>query len=289
MSSIIEIQFTLPDASGELAAPLLTRFAPQGWEETNGAVSTKYRVYFPDKDTAGEFARQAKKTWPDVNYIVREKEPENWAMAWKEFFVPVTCGERFEILPPWLTDDASPDLTPIIIDPKNAFGTGHHPTTALCLKLIAEINDDLDTSTLTFLDLGTGSGILAIGLAMLGMTGLGVDIDPDAVPCALENAQTNGVAEHIRFAVGTMDCLHPDQKFDVIVANILSGPLIELAPALLAHLATEGRLILSGILAEQADKVADAYVVRGMQRPQILIEGEWCALLFAQAPARVSS
>lgn len=280
MSSLIEIEFTLPDASGEEAAPLLTKFAPQGWEEKNGAVSTVYKVHFPDKDTAGEFARQARNLWPEATYLVREKETENWAMAWKDFFVPVTCGERFEILPPWLTDEANPDLTPIIIEPKNAFGTGHHPTTALCLKLIAEINGGVDPSGMSFLDLGTGSGILAIGLSMLDMRGLAVDIDPDAVPCALENAEINGVADHIKFTVGTMACVQPGQLFDVIVANILSGPLIELAPAIIPHIEPGGRLILSGILSDQGQRVADAYVELGMKQPKILVEGEWCALLF---------
>ncbi|MBU1249375.1 MAG: 50S ribosomal protein L11 methyltransferase [Proteobacteria bacterium] len=282
MPSIFAIEFTLPDSSGEEASPFLSEYAPQGWEEVNGAVSTVYRVHFPERDSAGEFGRSVMARWPGISVIVREKEKEDWAMSWKDFFVPVSCGERFEILPPWLSDQADPNLTPIVIEPKVAFGTGHHPTTALCLECIAALHNTDGVEGMRFLDLGTGSGILAIGLALLGLNGLGLDIDPDAIPCAVENGQVNGVSKNVSFAVGTMDCLQPGELFHVIVANILSGPLIELAPSILPHLEPGGLLILSGILADQAERVAQAYVHLGLAEPEILIRGEWSALRFSE-------
>jgi ribosomal protein L11 methyltransferase len=199
-------------------------------------------------------------------------------MAWKDFFAPVACGERFEVVPPWLKEEADPGRTCIVIEPKMAFGTGHHATTALCLELIGGIRGNGDLSALRFLDLGTGSGILAIGLAMLGLTGLGLDIDPEAIPCAVENAEANGVADRIAFSVGELACLAPGLTFDVIAANILSGPLIELAESIAARLAPGGLLLLSGILTEQADAVAEAYVRAGLPEPERFPREEWCAL-----------
>lgn len=280
MPTTYAIEFTLPDATGEEAAPFLAEHAPQGWEEVNGAVSTVYRIHFPERDMAGEFSRKAMRRWPGAQFIVREKQEENWAMAWKDFFVPVSCGDRFEVVPPWITESADPERRHIVIEPKMAFGTGHHPTTSLCLELIGTMDGRPDLEAQTFLDLGTGSGILAIGLCMLGLTGLGLDTDADAIACAVENAQVNGVEASVRFGVGSTDCLADGQLFGVIVANILSGPLIELAPDLSRHLEPGGVLILSGILEDQAHRVAEAYTELGLDRPEIFTSGEWAALRF---------
>ena len=246
MHSLIEIEFTLPDPSGEIALPLLTQLCPQGWEEKNGAVSTKYRIHLPDRDLAGEFARKAKQLWPETTFILREQKQENWATSWKDFFLPVSCGEIFEIVPPWLADKGTAHKKTIIIEPKMAFGTGHHPTTALCLEHLAVAKRTQQTR---FLDLGTGSGILSIALAMLGCKGIGLDIDPDTVPCATEN-MANKVSQNIDFRLGSIDSLPMEAQFEIIVANILSGPLIELAPLIIPHFSRtskESRCMLHAI------------------------------------------
>ncbi len=277
---LLVIEITLPKVFEEQVALLLAQHAPAGWEEETRETATLFRIYFKDHYAGHDLACLVAARWPKANVNTHEQEPEDWVMAWKDFFVPVSCGDRFEILPPWLSGSASPQLTPIIIEPKMAFGTGHHPSTALCLECIANLHGNAELAQMTFLDLGTGSGILAIGLAMLGLTGIGLDNDPKAIPCATENAQINKVDNHISFAVGSMDCLAPGLLFDVIVANILSGPLIELAPEIIPHLKRKGCLILSGILTEQAKAVSNAYVALGLDKPETLTENNWATLHF---------
>jgi len=162
-----------------------------------------------------------------------------------------------------------------------AFGTGHHPTTALCLTCIADLNRaGAIEPGMEFLDLGTGSGILGIGMAKLGLTGLGLDIDPQAIVCAEENAGINNVADQFKVAVGGINSLPQDKRFQVLVANILSKPLIFMAPDILRHIAPGGCLALSGILVEQAPDVIRAYVRLGLPEPVLRESGEWCGLLW---------
>ncbi len=275
------IEFVLPGEAAEECAAFLSERTPHGWEEEEVAEGIKLRFYLEDHPFGMEIVNEIKKRWPESGCVCEERETENWALAWKDFFVPLTCGERFEILPPWLTDDNDPNLLPIIIEPKMAFGTGHHPSTALCLKCIADLSADkaIDKETL-FLDLGTGSGILGIGLCKLGLRGYGLDIDPQAIVCARENAQINNVSEKLSFAVASMDGLDKEQRFGLVVANILSGPLIEMAGEIVSRLDAGASLVLSGILREQADQVASAYADQGIGRPEIRTDGEWAALLW---------
>jgi len=158
-----------------------------------------------------------------------------------------------------------------------AFGTGHHPTTALCLETIGKLaQKGVIEAGESFLDLGTGSGILGIGLCMLGLKGSGLDIDPQAIVCAAENVENNNVSDGIELAVGSIDSLAADLKYDLVVANILSGPLIEMAVDITSHVKPGGSLILSGILAgPQADAVVEAYERRGIGSPERFVDGEW--------------
>lgn len=227
-----------------------------------------------------EIVRQIGERFPGCGVRHEEQESENWALAWKDNFNPVTCGERFEILPPWIESEDH-DLTPIIIEPKMAFGTGHHPTTALCLEAMADMARAGELGEgMTFFDIGTGSGILGIGLCKLGLTGIGVDIDPQAVVCARENLEINKVDDSMTLAVGSVDCLDRDQRFHVVVANILSGPLIEMAPYIIDRVKPGGVLILSGILREQAEAVSAAYMKNGLSAPIIQTQGEWVVLFW---------
>lgn len=161
-----------------------------------------------------------------------------------------------------------------------AFGTGSHPTTALCLELISRLEDEGRLNpAMNFFDLGTGSAILAIALAKLGMKGVGVDIDPQSIVCAQENIDNNDV-DGIILSVGSADCIDASLKYDLVVANILSGPLIELCPDVTARLKENSILILSGILVEQAENVAATYIKTGLPAPEIFTQGEWAGLLW---------
>ena len=169
---------------------------------------------------------------------------------------------------------------PIIIEPKSAFGTGHHNTTVLCLEAITEL---LASGRLKagqrFFDVGTGSGILGIACCLNGLAGLGSDIDPVAVDNALENVVINKVADDFRIVPGSAEAGEGEQ-FDLVVANILAGPLRELAPALIARMKPGACLVLSGLLDVQADAVEAAYAELGKARR--VQSGDWVALVWGE-------
>jgi ribosomal protein L11 methyltransferase len=283
MATLLKIEFSVPADESDECAEFLSSKVPHGWEEIESGGRANYTLFLEDHPLGMELVREIETRFPGCGLKYHEQESEDWAMAWKDFFAPVSCGDRFEILPPWLKDQMDDGMTHIVIEPKMAFGTGHHPTTSLCLELIGELSKEgRITKGMEFLDMGTGSGILAIGLAKLGLEGLAVDIDAQAVVCARENVNANDCAENIVLSVGGVESVAADRTYDLVVANILSGPLIEMAGDLVRHVKKGGSLILSGILAEQAERVAAAYERRGLPRPEIFRQGEWVALLWKE-------
>ncbi|EPR34611.1 Ribosomal protein L11 methyltransferase [Alkalidesulfovibrio alkalitolerans DSM 16529] len=280
------IEFSVAESAYERAVTLLSNRAPQGWEESLSPVDgrTWFTFHIDDHPLADELVALLSREFPDSAVRVSEIDEQNWALAWREFFTPVMAGEAFEVLPPWLAASGGPGRKSIVIEPKMAFGTGHHPTTALCLEAIGELSQGGRIGPDTrFLDIGTGSGILAIGLALLGLSGVGVDIDPQAVACATENLAANNVSDRVALAVGGVESVRPKPGYGLVVANILSGPLIALAPDIAARLAPNGVLVLSGVLTEQAPGVAAAYGRRGLPAPVFRHSGEWAALVFDTA------
>lgn len=286
MRSLLRLDAFVPADDAERFEAWLGQRAAQGWEEseTPEAGLCRFRVHLDDHPAGRAMAGEMARDWPGLRLETAVIEEEDWGAAWKEFFTPISVGGVFEVLPPWLADKAAADRVPIIIEPKMAFGTGHHPTTALCLELLAEAAGRAGGGRGgRFLDLGAGSGILGIALAKSGLVGLGLDIDPQAVFCAAENARTNDVTDVLALAAGGLECLAPGLLFDLVAANILAAPLIAMASALTARLAPEGTLVLSGILAEQAPAVAAAYKKAGLFDPEIRLSGEWAALAWDRA------
>ena len=184
---------------------------------------------------------------------VERIEDQDWERSWMDNFHPMRFGHRLWIVPSW-HQAPEPDAVNLLLDPGLAFGTGTHPTTALCLEWL----DGQDLAGCTVLDFGCGSGILAIAALLLGAPqALGTDIDPQALEASRDNADRNGI-DPARFPVYLPADL-PPQPADVVVANILAGPLVQLAPTITALVKPGGRLALSGILAEQAEEVRAAY------------------------------
>ncbi|MBF7731058.1 50S ribosomal protein L11 methyltransferase [Pseudomonas sp. N040] len=178
---------------------------------------------------------------------------QDWERSWMDNFKPMRFGRRLWIVPSW---HAAPDPAAInlLLDPGLAFGTGTHPTTALCLEWL----DGQPLQDCTVLDFGCGSGILAIAALLLGARlATGTDIDPQALQASRDNASRNGI-EPARFPLYLPADL-PQEQAEVVVANILAGPLVSLAPQITSLVRPGGRLALSGILAEQAEEVRDAY------------------------------
>lgn len=180
-------------------------------------------------------------------------EDQDWERSWMDNFQPMRFGRRLWIVPSW-HEAPQPEAVNLLLDPGLAFGTGTHPTTALCLEWL----DAQDLAGCTVLDFGCGSGILAIAALLLGAErAIGTDIDPQALEASRDNAGRNGIAPE-RFPLYLPEQL-PQQQADVVVANILAGPLVQLAPRITSLVKPGGRLALSGILAEQAEEVRAAY------------------------------
>ncbi|KAA8694194.1 Ribosomal protein L11 methyltransferase [Pseudomonas caricapapayae] len=180
-------------------------------------------------------------------------EDQDWERSWMDNFQPMCFGKRLWIVPSWHAAP-QPDAVNLLLDPGLAFGTGTHPTTALCLEWL----DGQDLTGCNVLDFGCGSGILAIAALLLGAEqAVGTDIDVQALEASRDNAGRNNIAAE-RFPLYLPEDL-PHQQADVLVANILAGPLVSLAPQLATLIRTGGRLALSGILAEQGEEVAAAY------------------------------
>ncbi|KPK39249.1 MAG: ribosomal protein L11 methyltransferase [Gammaproteobacteria bacterium SG8_47] len=175
-----------------------------------------------------------------------------WERTWMDRFEPLCFGRRLWICPSW-HQPPQPNAVNILLDPGLAFGTGTHPTTAMCLQWL----DAHEVSGLSVLDYGCGSGVLSVAAAKLGAHDVwAVDHDPQALEATRGNAVNNGVSD----AINTLQPAQlPEGHFDVVIANILAQPLIDLAPQLLAALKHGGALVLSGILRQQVDSVCAAY------------------------------
>lgn len=184
------------------------------------------------------------------SYTMANVEEQNWVQLTQAQFDPICISERLWIVPSW-HEAPNPEAINLILDPGMAFGTGSHPTTRLCLEwLEREVRGGE-----TVLDYGCGSGILAIAAARLGCASVtGVDIDPQAVIAANNNAEANNVTATFFDSADSLS-----GQFDLVVANILSNPLKILAAAICAHVQPGGKLALSGILAEQAEEIIEIY------------------------------
>ena len=218
----------------------------------------------------------------------------DWSELWKQHFHPVPIGKRLLIIPTWM-DFAAGERTVVKIDPGMAFGTGTHPTTQLCLGILEDLLDPLligapaeGKSQQTMIDLGCGSGILGIAAVKLGVShAMGVDLDPDAVEVARQNSVVNNVGNRLDFFVGSLAEIKagefPIKRAPLVVANILAPVIVRLLAAGLNDIvATHGKLILSGILEEQAVDVEAAVQASGMHLKGKRQDGDWLALLVEQ-------
>jgi ribosomal protein L11 methyltransferase len=209
-------------------------------------------LYEADVDT--EALKQQLQQFLGKNYPIKIEalEDRDWVRAWMDSYKPMQFGQRLWVCPKHLSPP-DPDAVNLMLDPGLAFGTGTHPTTALCLQWLDQNKIDDKTT----LDYGCGSGILAIAALLLGARHCdAVDIDPQALEATKSNAEDNHVLSKLDIMLP--EKLNP-QQYDIVLANILAGPLVELAPVLAGFTRAGGQIALSGILNTQADEIIKAY------------------------------
>lgn len=243
------------------------------------------KIYIPGDEDSPAVRRRIEEAlyhlgrlYPIPAPTFRELEEEDWANAWKTHYHPFRIGRHLWIQPSWLEAEevAAGDIV-LTLDPGMAFGTGLHPTTQMCLQALEE----LVRPGMRVLDVGTGSGILAIAAAKLGATAvLGVDTDRIAVEAAIENARLNGVEGQIRIEQGTLAAV-TEQGWDMVVVNILAPVIIELLQTggLMDYVGEGGRLILSGIIEEQGQGVIEAVEAAGGRVEQTYTVRDWVAMV----------
>lgn len=200
-------------------------------------------------------------------------EDKDWSQEWKKHFKPIACSDgKLWICPSWI-EAPQPDAVNLRLDPGLAFGTGSHPTTMLCLNW-------LEKQTLqgkTLIDFGCGSGILGIAALLLGAEKVwAIDNDPQALLASRDNAQRNGIEDE-RLITLLPEEIPSEAKADIMVANILAKPLIDLAPQISKLTLNNGQLCLSGILSHQVDQVSAAYIEKFIFADSV-IEDNWAQL-----------
>ncbi|MDH2924919.1 [LSU ribosomal protein L11P]-lysine N-methyltransferase [Nicoletella semolina] len=207
----------------------------------------------------------------DFAHKIEQIEDKDWEREWMDNFHPMQFGKRLWICPSWRAVP-DPQAVNVMLDPGLAFGTGTHPTTAMCLEWL----DAIDLVGKTVIDFGCGSGILAIAALKLGAKqAIGIDIDPQAILASQNNAAANDVADRLQLFLAKDQ--PQDLQADVVVANILAGPLRELAPNIIKLVKPQGQLGLSGILSSQANTVSEAYANNFTLEP-VREQEEWCRI-----------
>jgi ribosomal protein L11 methyltransferase len=250
----------------ELVLAELLELAPAGMEEVDvSADVVEYAVY----GAPGEVPSLPDLTAAAGGALIEVRTDEladNWADRWREFHQPLVLDGRLTVRPPW--EPAADTPIDLVIDPGQAFGTGAHATTRLCLELILSL-----TPGGPFADLGCGSGVLAIAAGRLGWAPvLAFDNDPAAIQATIENGRANAVSLEVRYA--DLRTAEPPGA-STVVANLLTPLLLALAPRLPADV---DRVIAGGMLVEEADAVTEAFTARGLREAVRLDSGPWAAL-----------
>jgi len=248
-----------------------------------------HTVYCASEKEASAVMKKLEKLAPEWNefgagldnFELVTIDKEDWAEVWKKHFKLRHVSDRLVIKPSWIEHKPVPHEAVVVLDPGMSFGTGQHPTTFFCLRMIDSLSGENQGAS--FLDAGCGSGILAIAAKKLGFNRISAfDIDPDATEIAKENFEINAIdMKDIRLETAPLEKFIPDKEgYDIIAANILSGILIQNKDILLSMLKPSGYIILAGILATEYDNVKNIFTASGLREVESFREEEWKSGLF---------
>jgi len=266
-------------------------------EEEGPGASARLRAFYPDSASSTALVASVnayRSALGALGFAVSPVETElgplleaEWASAWQQSFPPRPIGARLLILPPWERPADATRLR-VVIEPGRAFGTGHHGSTESCLDLldtVAAAWDEPGRAPLRVLDVGTGTGILAIAAVRLGAPAVrAIDVDPDAVAAAEKNAALNECGNRVAVALGGLE-LVAGEAFELVLANILAHTHLALAPAYARAVAPGGALILGGMLADEDARVSEAVARRGFSAVARAVVDGWAALLLRRGAA----
>lgn len=289
MEKWTEIKVEVPSTWADEVSGYLIAMGSEGLVTGGGPVDTfelvesesakaEIKAFFPTEQVpqkAAEIRDYLQGLGLEFQISLTNIENDDWAHKWKEFFKPEKITDRIVIKPTWEAYEAGDGEIVIEIDPGMAFGTGTHATTRGCLRLIEEVVSKGGITTM--LDVGTGSGILAIAAAKLGVQRtIATEIDATAVKVAEENIMLNKVEGQVRVAKIKLEMVRV--MFNMVVANIIAEELVRLSKPLKDRVMPRGYLILSGIITEKMGMVKEAF--EGLLLEKELIEGEWVSLLY---------
>jgi len=274
----LEVRARVGPGEADEVAALLGRFGRGGAVVEEGPQGLLVKAFLPMDRALPRKKEKLYTLFGHLSLILplkleEEVLEEDWAVAWRAYFTPLHIG-RLVIRPSWHEYSPGPGETVLELDPGQAFGTGHHPTTSMCLLLLEKyLRPGMEVQ-----DLGTGSGILALAAARLGAGSvLALDTDPLAVKAARENVRKNGLGAVIKVRKGT---LAPRWgHFDLVVANLTASIILRLLPALPSALKGGGILIAGGIIGDREDEVDKGLLAAGLKLREKATEGEWRTLV----------
>jgi len=279
------LEIVVTEEDFPLAEALVGQALAYGWEEESLPTGhTRLIMHCENAAILDDLAGQIRGYLSQADIQRSRIEQSDWTNAWKDYFTPIPVGD-FLIVPPWLSKSKENPKHEhmIIIEPKSAFGTGHHASTVLCLKAISTLHTEGKIkSGQKFLDLGTGTGILGIACTKYGLEGYGLDIESLAISNAAENSKLNSIkSTQFPVELGSIDKVQGKQ-YDIVIANILASPLRDMAQDIMASVKPNGCLILSGFLEVQRAGLEDAYKNMGQARrisqETDMKDGEWVSL-----------
>ena len=283
---------TSPETSDGLTNFLWEHGALGVVEEESPREPPRLRAFFPQTASSTGLigaVRVYRASLRSLGFPVSATEPEitplfdgDWARAWQQSFPPLEVGARLLIVPPWEArpESAAGGRVQVIIEPGRAFGTGHHASTEGCLALLEEALSSRGARSLPMLDIGTGTGILAIAAVKLGTpAALAIDVDPDAIAAARLNAEKNGCADRITLALQGPETVPAREPFPLVAANLLSHTHLGLAAQYERLVAPGGLLVLGGILADEHQRVTDTLEAVGFESVTRRVMDGWASLL----------
>jgi len=300
----LEIEIAVPAAATELLGQALLELGSSGVTILEQSLDTfedpgelplpegeiRVRAYFPGTQEPKALRMRIEQCLSRLKTYYSDLVPalptcrrlasENWAQDWQQHFPPFEVGDRLLIRPSWSERPVPAGSEVLTLDPGQAFGTGTHATTALCLEVIARLADSVHPPR-RVLDVGSGSGILAMAAAALGAhLVLACDIDPEALRVTRSNVQLNALDDQVVVVDQPLEGI--DGRFDLVLANILAGENIRLAPEFLRKMLPDSHLVLSGILNDQEDDIIRAYQALPLTLAETNRREGWSCLVYAR-------